>query len=113
MSALGRRIAVSAIACWSAVLLAPAALNVPTSSVSRVARVGGVVPAGSSVVSPFLRVGPQAIAAETAGPNYGLFTCQVIGLNPSETCYDPYQIRHAYNIDTLVNAGFDGGEGRS
>ena len=59
-----------------------------------------------SSVSPFLRVGPQAIPAAAATPDYGLFTCQV-GLS-SATCYDPYQMRHAYNIDTLISAGFNG-----
>ena len=68
---------------------------------------GSAAGAGSSV-SPFLKIGPQAIPAATAGPNYGLFTCQVIGLSPGATCYDPYQMRHAYNIDTLISAGFDG-----
>jgi subtilase family serine protease len=63
---------------------------------------------GGSFVSPFLNVGPQAIPASVSGPNYGLFTCQVIGRSPSVTCYDPYQIRHAYNIDKLLSAGFDG-----
>jgi hypothetical protein len=48
-------------------------------------------------------------AEAAAGPNYGLFTCQLIGdMPPGEDCYDPYQIRHAYNIDTLISAGFDG-----
>ena len=61
-----------------------------------------------SAASPFLRVGPQAVPAATAAPNYGLFTCQVIGLSPGATCYDPYQMRHAYNIDTLISDGFDG-----
>ena len=61
-----------------------------------------------SSVSPFLRVGPQAVPAATVAPNYGLFTCQVIGLSPGATCYDPYQMRHAYNIDTLISDGFDG-----
>ncbi len=65
------------------------------------------VAVGSSA-SPLLKVGPQAIPAAIAGPNYGLFGCQVVGLNSSATCYDPYQIRHAYNIDTLINAGLDG-----
>jgi subtilase family serine protease len=68
------------------------------------------------VVSPRLVRGPEAIPAGvtagpnlgTAGPSYGLFTCQVVGLNPNTTCYDPYQMRHAYNVDTLINAGFDG-----
>ena len=61
-----------------------------------------------SHASPLLKVGPQAVQAAAASPDYGLFTCQVVGLNPGTTCYDPYQMRHAYNIDTLVNAGLDG-----
>jgi subtilase family serine protease len=59
------------------------------------------------VVSPFLVRGPQAIPSVVASPNYGLFTCQ-LGLTPGVVCYDPYQIRHAYNTDTLINAGFNG-----
>src|SRR5262249_14109053 len=59
-------------------------------------------------VSPLLKLGPQAIATSAAGTNYSLFTCQVVGLNSTQTCYDPYQIRRAYNIDTLLEAGFDG-----
>jgi subtilase family serine protease len=59
-----------------------------------------------SLLSPLLQVGPQAIPAAAAGANYGLFTCQV-GLS-SATCYDPYEMRHAYNVDTLINAGLDG-----
>jgi subtilase family serine protease len=61
-----------------------------------------------SRTSPLLKVGPQASPAETASPNYGLFTCQIVGLSPGATCYDPYQIRHAYNVDTLISAGLDG-----
>jgi subtilase family serine protease len=68
---------------------------------------GSVVHRGS-FASPLLKVGPQALAAGVAGPNYSLFTCQVVNLNPGTTCYDPYQIRHAYSIDTLLNAGFTG-----
>jgi hypothetical protein len=30
-----------------------------------------------------------------------------VGLSTG-ACYDPYQMRHAYNIDTLINAGLDG-----
>jgi subtilase family serine protease len=61
-----------------------------------------------SFARPLLQVGPQAIPADVASPNYGLFSCQVIGRSPGVTCYDPYQMRHAYNIDRLINAGFDG-----
>lgn len=72
-----------------------------------VATPGGAAAVGSSA-SPFLKVGPQAVPAAVTGPNYGLFTCQVVGFNPDVTCYDPYQMRHAYNIDTLISAGLDG-----
>ncbi len=68
---------------------------------------GGADRAGSHV-SPFLKVGPQASPSEMVGPNYGLFTCQIDNLSPTRTCYDPYQMRHAYDIDTLINAGLDG-----
>lgn len=73
---------------------------------------GGAARVGS-FASPSLIVGPQAVpaaaTANAAGANYSLFTCQLIGDMPAgEDCYDPYQIRHAYNIDTLINAGFDG-----
>jgi subtilase family serine protease len=77
-----------------------------------VALVLGLIPAVGSAatarsgVSPFLKVGPKAIPTGVAAPGYGLFTCQV-GLLPY-ACYDPYQMRHAYNVDTLINAGFDG-----
>jgi subtilase family serine protease len=64
-------------------------------------------PREGSVARPFVKVGPRAIPAQAAGPKYALFTCQV-GLRPGVNCYDPYQIRHAYNIDTLIDAGFDG-----
>ncbi len=67
----------------------------------------GVANAGSSA-SPFLVVGPQASDASIVGTSYGLFTCQVVGLHPSSTCYDPYQMRHAYGVDALINAGFNG-----
>jgi len=60
----------------------------------------------ASYAAPFLEKGPQAIPASVAGPGYGLFSCQV-GLSVGQ-CYDPYQMRHAYGIDTLISAGFDG-----
>lgn len=72
----------------------------------------GVIPAAASVaMSPMLEKGPQAVLANVAAasnPSYGLFTCQLAGNDPSVTCYDPYQMRHAYGIDTLINAGFTG-----
>ncbi|HEV3058916.1 MAG TPA: S53 family peptidase [Vicinamibacterales bacterium] len=59
-----------------------------------------------TTMAPFLKAGPLAIPADVAGPGYGIFTCQV-GLSVG-ACYDPYQMRHAYGIDTLISDGFDG-----
>ena len=83
------------------------AIAPPVLIISLVAMAGGVAHAGPAA-SPLLKVGPQAILADAAGPNYSLFTCQLVGLSPTSTCYDPYQIRHAYNIDALINEGLDG-----
>ncbi len=66
----------------------------------------GGVAAVATGVSPFIEKGPLAVPANVAGPGYGLFSCQV-GQNVGQ-CYDPYQMRHAYGIDTLIDAGFDG-----
>jgi subtilase family serine protease len=60
-------------------------------------------------MSPLLRLGSQETPdTSPAGdsPQYHLFTCQR-GLSLG-ACYDPYQMRRAYQIDTLINAGFDG-----
>jgi subtilase family serine protease len=59
----------------------------------------------------FLERGPLAIPSgnqsSMAGPQYGLFTCQVIGLRASD-CIDPYEMRHAYQVDSLIAGGYDG-----
>ena len=64
-------------------------------------------------MSPLLRLGSQEAAVQVSAggsaPNYLLRTCQVIGFpGVSGQCYDPYQMRHAYQIDSLINAGYDG-----
>jgi subtilase family serine protease len=67
----------------------------------------GAIPVGSfKGASPMFLMGPQAEPAAVAGPDYGLFNCQV-GLSVGQ-CYDPYQMRTAYGIDSLIAAGFDG-----
>ena len=54
------------------------------------------------VASPFIVKGPRAIpSGNTVTKNSDIFTCQ-LGLTPPFVCYDPYQMRHAYNIDTLI-----------
>lgn len=61
-------------------------------------------------MSPLLRLGSQEALAQAptgvVAPQYGLFGCQV-GLSVGQ-CYDPYQMRRAYQIDTLITAGYDG-----
>jgi subtilase family serine protease len=57
-------------------------------------------------VSPQMSPAGEPTAGDS-GANYGLFTCQV-GLDGGVVCYDPYQMRRAYQIRSLVNAGFDG-----
>ncbi|MGE5245622.1 MAG: S8 family serine peptidase [Betaproteobacteria bacterium] len=59
-----------------------------------------------ATMSPFLKMGGQAIPSGIASPGYGLFGCQ-LGLS-SATCYDPYQMRTAYGTDRLIASGFDG-----
>jgi subtilase family serine protease len=62
--------------------------------------------------APYLAIGPQATLSTHATPQYGLFTCQVglFFVSPTEQafCYDPYQMQHAYNVDSLIAAGYDG-----
>jgi len=62
-------------------------------------------------MTPKLRVGPAQdqvwLPQGAAAPLYGLFSCQVAGVS-AVSCYDPYQMRKAYKLDTLVAAGFDG-----
>lgn len=75
----------------------------------------GVVPmrASTHTMSTFLQKGPLAepagVTASSEGISYGLRTCQVIGYpGVVGTCYDPYQMRKAYGIDSLIASGFDG-----
>ncbi len=63
--------------------------------------------APGSGMRPLVRMGPQeSLATAPGGPQYGLFTCQV-GLSTGQ-CYDPYQMRAAYGLDSLIAAGYDG-----
>jgi subtilase family serine protease len=85
--------------------------RVPALALAAAASIALLTPSGAkpaSVASPLLKLGPQAIAAASSGPNLQLFNCQLVGRSPGTTCYNPFQMRRAYNIDTLINAGFDG-----
>jgi len=89
----------------SAIVACLAAPAVPTDTIAPAA----------SIAKPELVVGPAALLSSQVAANsqalpeatYGLFTCQV-GLVPGLNCYDPYEIRHAYGVDRLINAGWDG-----
>jgi len=59
-------------------------------------------------MSPQIVVGPDAVPFDAASPAYGLFTCQTGNFEPDEACYDPYQMRRSYGVDTLINGGYDG-----
>jgi len=46
-----------------------------------------------------------------AHPGYGLFSCQVgasFANPPGSQCFDPYQMRTAYGVDSLISGGYDG-----
>lgn len=66
---------------------------------------GGAIRPGS-VATPSLEVGPRAVPIAAAGTSDAQFTCQLVG--SPEVCYDPYQMRHAYGVDNLINAAFTG-----
>jgi subtilase family serine protease len=58
-------------------------------------------------VNPVLAPAPDAGTTDVGG-SYGLRTCQV-GLSiPGSKCYDPYQMRKAYGVDSLIANGYDG-----
>ena len=65
--------------------------------------------AGHAVAAPMVKIGQKAVLANNSGStglSYKLFTCQIAGV--ADPCYDLYQIRHAYGLDNLIKAGFDG-----
>ncbi|HZX95101.1 MAG TPA: S53 family peptidase [Myxococcales bacterium] len=49
---------------------------------------------------------PNVMSIETAGADFGLFSCQV-GRSTGQ-CFDPFQMRTAYGADKLIAQGFDG-----
>ncbi len=73
-----------------------------------VALVAATAASAAGVSGSHMSVNPLISPAGTFDPAYGLFTCQVVGLNPGQTCYDPYQMRNAYGIAPLIAGGNDG-----
>jgi len=69
-----------------------------------------VFPAAAHTTAlPAVKKGQVATLANISGStgiSYSLFTCQIAGV--TDPCYDVYQLRHAYGLDNLIKAGFDG-----
>ena len=62
---------------------------------------------------PLAAIGPRATLSGgptvPGAPGYHIFTCQRgVAAIPGETCYDPFQMRHAYGTDSLIASGYDG-----
>jgi len=84
------------------------AFTLLSSLVILVSMMGLVPAAANATAAPFVAVGPKAVRTQAASSLQSpIYTCQV-GLDPGVTCYDPFQIRHAYNVDTLLNEGYTG-----
>jgi len=70
----------------------------------------GLCQSWAGQVTPLLRLASLESRATVTGmagaPQYSLFSCQV-GLSTG-ACYDPYQMRRAYQIDGLISQAFDG-----
>ena len=68
--------------------------------------------AGGTVVPLALRLASleslTSVPRAAGMPNYGLFTCQVVDVASADACYDPYQMRRAYQVDSLIAQAFDG-----
>ncbi len=88
------------------VIAAPVLIFGLATFTSRAGNPPGDSKSAKSTVHPSVVRSPDALTATVPGPNYQLFTCQV-GLSTA-TCYDPYQMRRAYNVDSLISAGFTG-----
>jgi len=71
-----------------------------------VGNAAAATPSGNRMhVNPVISPAPSA-GTTRVGSNYGLRTCQV-GLSVGQ-CYDPYQMRTAYGVDSLIANGYDG-----
>lgn len=83
--------------------------SIPRAAVCILATVVAQLAAAEGVahtMSPHIIVGPRAAQVPNAlGPPF--FTCQLAGAGP-QVCYDPFQIRRAYQIDALMSRGFNG-----
>ncbi|HZR09556.1 MAG TPA: S53 family peptidase [Myxococcales bacterium] len=70
------------------------------------ARMSSPKRAAAHRMQPAFLLDTNFAAANSSEPGFGLFSCQV-GRSTGQ-CYDPFQMRHAYGVDSLIAAGFDG-----
>ncbi|HTX79912.1 MAG TPA: S53 family peptidase [Longilinea sp.] len=80
---------------------------------SNFAMAGAAVVSAAPGMSTLLQKGPLALPSDATvtadGVTYNLRVCQVVGYpGVSGTCYDPYQMRVAYGVDSFIAAGKDG-----
>ena len=73
----------------------------------------GAAHSWAGTVKPLMRLSslePAAVVGSSAGaPQYGLRTCQVVNFPGAiGSCYDPYQMRRAYQLEGLIGQAFDG-----
>jgi subtilase family serine protease len=94
----------AALACGTA--LAVTFLTVAGSATAKAATASVTYPSGVSKMRPAARV--ISIAQATAQNESGQFTCQDSSGNNGLHCYSPTQVRAAYNVQQLFDAGRDG-----
>src|SRR5581483_4042659 len=92
-----RKLSLMAALCLAAGIVAFTRLPARMSSPKR---------AAAHRMQPAFLLDTNFAAANSSEPGFGLFSCQV-GRSTGQ-CYDPFQMRHAYGVDSLIAAGFDG-----
>jgi subtilase family serine protease len=72
----------------------------------------GLAQSWAGGMTPLVRRGSMeslaTVPGTASGPQYGLFTCQLVNVIRPDACYDPYQMRRAYQADGLIGQAFDG-----
>src|SRR5215813_15521463 len=68
-----------------------------------------ITPGSHTMLPGAHRLASPETVAGIGGPQYGIFNCQLgapFANPPGSQCYDPFQMRHAYQIDSLISSGF-------
>jgi len=106
-----RRIASAVMLMSAAAVIAFVAVKPSGPFLTGRSDVKNLTPSNHTMAPAALRLASPETVAGVAGPQFSVFTCQVgapFANPPGSQCYDPFQMRHAYQIDSLISAGFDG-----